>query len=159
MWQPWFCYPLIVFVSITLPMYQVLHPLSSCPMLPYFFYFILLLFINNHQWWCWFLVLSLKLWLHTSCQKILIENVVNHLFFWKLQFKCSWSNVLRDFEQSVSFIIQLLWGSIRIDILVFQPHMVSNLQSLRISSLLVKLFLHVPLCFFHCFCRLFPASL
>ena len=146
-------------LTIALPMYQVLLSLFLCPVLPYFFRFILFFFINNHRWWCWFLALSLKLWLHTSCQQVLIENVVNYLSFWKLQFKCSWSNVLRDFERSISFVIQLLWGSIRMDILVFQPHMVSWFQFLRVSSFLIKLLLHILLCFLHCFGYLLPTSL
>ena len=62
---------------------------SLCPVLPYFFHFVFFFFINNHWWRCWIPALSLKLWLHTSCQKILVEDIMNHPSFWKFQFKCS----------------------------------------------------------------------
>ena len=159
MWQPWFHYPLIVFIPIALLMHQILCSSSSCSMLPYFFYFIFFFFINNHWRWCWILVLSFELWLHASCQKVLIKDVMNYLSFWKFQLKCSWTNVLCDSKGSVSFVIQLLWGSVWLDIFVLQPHMVTNLQTLRVSSLFVKLSFHVLLSFFHCMRSLFLAFL
>ena len=157
--QPWFCYLLVIFIFISFPVNQVLHPSFSFPMLPDFFHFIFFFFINNCWRRCWFLMLSFELWLHTSCQQVLIEDIMNHPSFWKLQFKCSWSNVLRDSEWSVSFIVQLLWGSVQMDIFVFQPHIVTNLQSLRISPFLVKLLLYILLSFFYCIRCLFPAFL
>ena len=45
------------------------------------------------------------------------------------------------------------------DIFILQPHIVPDLQSLWISSFLIKLLLHHFLCCFHKLCSLFPASL
>ena len=150
--QPCFCYPVVMFIFIALPMYQVLCPSSTFPMLPAFFYFIFLFFINNRQQRCWILVLFFEFQLYILCQKILIENIMNCSSFWKFQLKCFWTNVFWDFKRFVSFIVQLLWGSIQLDIFVFQPHIVTNLQSLRISSFLIKLLLYVLLCSFYYFC-------
>ena len=116
--QPCFCYLLIVFISIPFPVNQILRFPSLFSVLPNFFHLIFLFFINNCWWRCRLLMLSFELWLHTLCQQVFIEYVMNHPSFWKLQFKCSWSNVLRDFEWSISFIVQLLWGSVQMDILV-----------------------------------------
>ena len=92
--QPRFSYLLVVFIPIALLMHQVLHLSSSFSMLPDFFYLILLFFINNRWWRCQLLMLSFELWFCTSCQQILIEDIVNHPSFWKLQFKCFRSNGL-----------------------------------------------------------------
>jgi len=43
----------------------------------------------HNKWRCWILVLSFELWLHTSCHKVLIENIMNHPSFQKFQLKCS----------------------------------------------------------------------
>ena len=157
--QPWFHYLLIVFISISFPVNQVLRPPSSFPVLPNFFHLIFFFFIDNHWQRCWVLVLSFELWLHTSCQKVLIKDIMNYLSFRKFQLKYSQTNVFCNSKRSVSFIVQLLWGLVWLDILVLQPHIVVNLQSLRIPSFLVKLLFHVLLCFFHCICCLFPALL
>ena len=157
--QPCFCYPLIVFISIPFPVNQVLRPPSSFSVLPDFFHLIFLFFINNRWWRCQFLMLSFELWLYILCQQVFVEDVMNHPSFWKLQFKYFWSNVIWDFEWSISFIIQLLRGSVQMDIFILQPHVVTNLQSLRIPPFLVKLLLYLLLSFLYCICSLFPAFL
>jgi len=92
-------------------------------------------------------MLSFELWLHTLCQQVLIEDIMNYSSFWKLQFKYFQSNVLQDSEWSIFVIVQLLWGSVWMDIFIFQPHIVTNLQSLRIPPFLVKLLLYILLSF------------
>ena len=62
-----------------------------------------------------------------------------HLFFQKFQLKCFLTNVLWDCKRSISFLVQLLWGSVWTNVFSFQLHIVSYFQSLWILSLLVKL--------------------
>ena len=61
------------------------------------------------------------------------------------------TNVLWDSKRSISFLVKLLWGSIQLDILSFQLHIISNFQSLQIISLFVKLFLYSFFCHFYWF--------
>ena len=152
--QSCFSDPLIMFISIFFPMYEVLCLSTPFPMLSNFFFF-----IDNHWQWYWFLVLILELWFHTSCQKVFIEHVVNSLSFWKFQLKHSWANILWDPKRSIFLLVQLLWELIQLNILVLQPHIVSNLQFLRISLFLVILPFHVLLCFFYWLCSLLPTLL
>ena len=141
--------PLVIFISISFPVHKILCPSTPFSVLPDFFYFVFFFLINNSWWWCWFLMLSFELWFDALCQEVFIEHVVNCPFFWKFQLKYFWTNILWDSKGSVSFLVQLLWGSVQLDIFILQPHVVSNFQSLRILSFLVELLFHILLCFFY----------
>ena len=121
-------------------MYQVLHFPSSFSILPNFFNFVFLFFINNHGWRCQFYMLSFELWFSAPYQQVFIEHVMNHPSFQKFELKHSLTNILWDPKESVSFLVQLFWGSVQMDIFVFQPHIVSFLQFLRISLFLSNCF-------------------
>ena len=157
--QPQFCDLLVMFIFISFPVHEVLYLSTLFFVLPDFFYFIFFFLINNSWWWWWFLMLSFELWFNASCQKVFVEHVVNCPSFQKFQLKHSWTNVLWDSKRSISFLVQLLWRSVQLDILVLQLHIVSNFQSLRISFFLVELLLHILLYFFNWLCSLFPALL
>ena len=85
-----------MFVSITLPIHEVLCPSTSFSMLPNFFNLIFLFLVNNCWRWCWFLMLTLEFWFHTSCQEVFVKHIVNHPSFQKFQLKCFWANIIQD---------------------------------------------------------------
>ena len=73
MWKHYFWDPLIMFVSISFPMYQKLHVLFSFSLISYFFHLTCFFMINNVQWWCWIHVLSLELWFSALYQQVLLK--------------------------------------------------------------------------------------
>ena len=48
-------------------------------------------------------MLTLKLQFFTLYQQVFIEYIVNHPFFQKFQLKCSLTNILQDFKESIFF--------------------------------------------------------
>ena len=104
--QPCFCNPLVMLISITFPMHQILSFLSFFLMLPDFFHFILFFFINNVWRWYWFHMLTFVIWFFASCQHVFIEHVMYYPFFWKFELKHPLTNHLQDFKRSISFLVQ-----------------------------------------------------
>ena len=45
------------------------------------------------------------------------KHIIYYLSFWKFELKCPLSNCLQDFRRSISFLVQLLQGSVQMDIL------------------------------------------
>ena len=95
-----------MFISITLPMHEVLCPSASSSVLSNFFNLIFLFLINNCWRWYQFLMLTLEFWFHTLCQDVICKST--HLeitFLWWSHFQ----NIQACLPQWPSFSQHVLW--------------------------------------------------